>query len=149
MKFLLNEDQNPAMKIFASVFPICLACTALVSCKKEFSASSLLGRWQVRNDSVIRWGPVVTKNNYVGQPGDYFDFRPNDTLYIKESALTDSFAFASVGDNKVLIHRFGWEINGVTQPTEILDLSANRVTLHVPNGNTPGFSSERFVYLVR
>lgn len=128
---------------------ITLISLELVSCKKE-AAVSIMGTWNLVSDAVTSGiGLNVKTYSYTGVPGDYFDFRTDGKLYIKEGFNSDTLNYTLLPDNKITISSFGWVINGVPVESDIVMLTANHVSIHVPNISNPGGVYERTVSLDR
>lgn len=136
------------MKRFLIIL-ITLISLELVSCKKD-AAVSIMGKWNLVSDAITSGiGPNVKTYSYTGVPGDYFDFRTDGKLYIKEAANLDTLSYTFLPDNKISIASFGWVINGVGVESDIVMLTANHVSIHVPNINNPGGVYDRTVSLNR
>jgi hypothetical protein len=106
--------------------------SCLVSCKKsgESGPVTLVAKWSLVNDSTAYGGALaspLTKTNYVGVPGDYFDFRADGKLYIKEGSKYDTLAYNNTtsGDS-VIINAFNYNQN----PSVIKPLTANNATIY-------------------
>src|SRR5438477_5551885 len=101
------------MKTILIIFLLTFACLELTSCKKD-TAVTILGTWNIINDSkTFGIGPNIQYQNYIGVPGDHFDFRADGNLYIKEGVNLDTLSYTIYPDNKITIASFGWIVNGV------------------------------------
>src|SRR5450432_412178 len=133
------------MKYAGKLFLMIFIYLAFISCKKD-QTGVITGKWNLVNDSVVSGtGPQIGIKNYIGVSGDYFDFRTNGYLYIKEGAKLDTLSYNVSFGNKILISSFGW--SGST--SDITNLAAHNATIHAPNIINPGGYYERFVYLER
>src|SRR5476649_2744188 len=87
--------------------------SCLASCKKsgESGPVTLVAKWNLVNDSTASGGALaspLTKTNYVGVPGDYFDFRADGKLYIKEGAKYDTLTYNTTSGDSVIINNFNY-----------------------------------------
>lgn len=125
----------------------------ITSCKKELQSNSvsISGKWNVLNDS--SFAGVGLGNhavNYSGQPGDFFDFKPDGYLYIKEGSNTNKLSYTVTSDTTVVIDSFGGvTIDGVSNTSFITNLTAHSVTIIAPFLATPGGIFGRRVSLAR
>ena len=74
-----------------------------LACKKE-THPSIAGKWQIVNDSTRFIGNASNSSwhaDYIGQPGDFYDFRSNGMMYVKEGPKLDSMAYEVSGNNQV------------------------------------------------
>jgi len=81
------------------------------------------------NDSTTDGGPLASpliKTNYVGAPGDYFDFRANGRLYIKEGSGYDTLAYHTTARDSVVINNFNYN----NYPSVIKPLTAHNATVY-------------------
>lgn len=107
--------------------------SCLASCKKSnyIGPVTLVGKWKLINDSTAYDGALASpliKKNYVGIPGDYFDFRTDGKLYIKEGAKYDTLAYnmnMTAGDS-VIINNFNYN----NYPSVIKPLTAQNVSIY-------------------
>ena len=85
--------------------PLILAAAlslGVLSCRKSANYPPIVGKWNIVNDSTDFESLGVLPNypsfhsNYIGQPGDYYDFRPSGMMYTKEGAVVDSMAYEVV-----------------------------------------------------
>jgi hypothetical protein len=107
-----------------------LVFSCFASCKKSGDSGpvTLVGKWSLVNDSTAYGGPLalpLTKTNYVGVPGDYFDFRTDGKLYIKEGSKYDTLAYNTASGDSVIINAFNYNKN----PSIIKPLTANNATI--------------------
>ena len=127
----------------------------LISCKKEIGSvdlnhADILGKWNVLNDSTFIGAGVNNHPiNYIGQSGDYFDFRSDDNLYIKEGNFFDTLSYRQTSGTTIIITSFGATSNGVTEASSITNVTAHSVTITAPFILTPGGKLGREVNLIR
>jgi len=87
------------MKPHALIIIATLALSLLYGCKREAvkpaSPQSLLGKWSLVKDSSTypTMTPVLGVKVYVGTGEDYFDFRANGNVYIKENGSYDTMTY--------------------------------------------------------
>ncbi len=87
---------------------VVLLLTAVIfSCKKGSDVSitnSLMGKWNIKVDSLdYGIGPVQKTKIYIGIQNDYYDFRNDNKLYIKEGNQLDTFNYKVISQNKLEI----------------------------------------------
>ena len=104
----------------------------LASCKKSGDTGqvTLIAKWHLVNDSTAYGGALaapLTKTNYIGLPDDYFDFRADGKLYIKEGAKYDTLAYnnTAAGDS-VIINNFNYN----NYPSVIKPLTSHNATIY-------------------
>ena len=76
----------------------------LASCQKKDTAPSIVGKWLIINDSTTITGKdsfPSSHSNYIGTADDYYDFRNNGELYVKEANYMDTMAYEVTGNNQV------------------------------------------------
>ncbi len=103
---------------------------------------SVLGKWTVLSDN--QYTGVGLNNHQVtftGQSGDYFDFRTNGKVYIKEGSSFDTLSYKLLSDTTVSITSFG--------SFYIRHLTVHNATLFSPLVITPGGAFGRTVGLNR
>ena len=133
------------MKYASIFFLIIFLYSVVISCKKD-QDGVIAGKWSLVNDSVIVGvGPHIGTKNYIGVAGDYFDFRTDGNVYVKEGAKLDTLSYKIIFAKRILISPFGW--GGAT--SDITKLTAHNATIHAPNIISPGGYDERFVNLTR
>jgi len=129
------------------LFVLCvmISFVALPSCRKDASVS-ITGKWNVVSDSIISGiGIAINRQNYAGLIDDYFDFRADGNVYIKEGTRLDTLNYMVYPHNKITIVSFGW--SGTM--SDITKLTPHFATIHVPNNNNPGAYYERTLNLAR
>jgi|SRR5471030_1798751 len=105
--------------------------SCIASCKKSGDTGpvTLVAKWNLVNDSTASGGalPVpLAKTNYVGVPGDYFDFRADGKLYIEEGARYDTLAYNTTSGDSVVINNFNYN----NTPAVISPLTAHNATIY-------------------
>jgi hypothetical protein len=133
------------MKLFLAITLLFAATMGIISCRKEFS-NSIVGKWHIVKDSSFLANSLPFYNAgpgriyYTGLGDDYYDFKPDGNLYIKEGTYSDTLTYnVSSGDQVNLIYStynivsdsFG-NIISQTHPTKsytIVTLSATNLTM--------------------
>lgn len=114
------------------------------------SAARLTGKWGIISDSSYKG---VGINNhlvvYNGQAGDYFDFRADGTLYIKEGSLLDTLSYQLISAKEIAITIFGATINSSSPVSHITTLNAHFATIASDKLVTPGGIIENTIKLKR
>jgi hypothetical protein len=145
------KARNNHLKQLVSAGFIIIFC----SCSKQSvsinsTAATIMGKWNLISDS--GYTGVGTGNHlvgYIGQPGDYFDFRTDQNVYIKEGSSYDTIGYKIVTDSTIIIADFGLILNGVQDTSKIVNLTPDRVTIVSPVLYTPGGAFGRTVHLTR
>lgn len=126
-------------KIILSTFVIILFFGA---CKPdpEIAPPSLVGKWNVVNYQTKEWinGTVVSDDNYIGKPADYFDFKSDNTLSFNIDGFGLNVNYQLQTDSKVVI-------NGDTYT--IQTLTANNATLYLKYNYTSTNYDEEIINL--
>ena len=142
------------MKSLVSICLIIVFTFQLCSCNKDAvtnngGTNTIINKWHVVSDAeFVGVGLGNHLANYTGLPGDYFDFRANGKLYIKEGAVLDTLNYNLISDTLIAIVSFGIELNGV--PTSHLTkLTASDAIINTPVVLTPGGAFGRNVILNR
>ena len=126
---------------FAVIFAGCSKSTAV--------NATLAGKWNLLTDSLLSGvGPVSTPKYYSGQPGDYFDFRTDNKLYIKEGSTLDTLAYSLGAGNTITIQTFGISFNGVLQSSNYT-VNVKSAIITTPFVVNPGAYYRRVVHLAR
>lgn len=122
----------------------------VASAKMPINTDMLIGKWNLVNDSTSGTGigPKFTQyvNNYVGSGGDYFDFRSDGKVYIKENGLLDTMSYSMASDTTVIFGKSNIETvsaDGVwsavpTPPNVINPFTAHTARITYTSGVTPG-----------
>jgi hypothetical protein len=109
--------------------------------------ATILGKWNVLNDS--QFSGIGLNNhqvNYTGQTGDYFDFRSDHNVYIKEGTALDTLNYRLISDSTISISSFAYAVN---ETSDITTLTTHRATINAPVVVTPGGQFGRKVDLSR
>jgi len=136
-------------KLIIALTALCIV--VLFTCKKSATTMTftLTGKWNLVSDSLSNGiGPNVTQKYYTGGAGDYFDFRTDNKLYLKEGSTLDTLAYSLPSDSTVVISSFGITFNGVPE-TNNLKVLANTGTISTPFVVNPGGYYRRVVHLTR
>jgi hypothetical protein len=126
------------------------SCVKPMHCDPGMFSATIKGKWGIKNDSVVSGvGPNVTGTNYIGTDADYFDFRDDNNVYIKEGARLDTSAYQLVTDSTIIINKFGISFNGVPETSRITALTSTSATIFTPFLVNPGAYYLRTVNLKR
>lgn len=131
---------------------IWLSAIMLAGCSKNeaVTPAALAGKWQLLSDDTYQGiGSTNHLVHYNGQATDYFDFRTDGKLYIKENGLPDTLSYVQMVDTAVIISSFGPLVNGVPAPSRITTLTLHPATIVSPVLYTPGGMMGRTVILNR
>jgi hypothetical protein len=97
-------------KLITPIIIVSLITATLFSCHKAAleTTASIQGKWSLKMDSVAEAvsGPTpITRygTDYKGTSADYFDFRSDNKLYIKEGAKLDTFNYQLSTDSNIYI----------------------------------------------
>ncbi|HVV55239.1 MAG TPA: hypothetical protein VHC47_07945 [Mucilaginibacter sp.] len=142
------------MKKVITLIAIFLTITAVLSCSKTNGVNgkvTIEGRWLIKKDSVTSTiGPYAHGTNYVGTAADYFDFRPDNKLYIKEGTERDTFVYTITSDTTMTFGGVGVNLNMIPLRAFMSSFTASRVTLNiVPTLWNPGGNTTRLTILTR
>jgi hypothetical protein len=110
----LYINQKPMRLLFIILALIATFC--ILSCKKEATAS-IVGKWNIVNDSTFIAGTGIFQggsSNYIGISTDYFDLTSNDSLYVKEGSELDTATYSLPSARQVTFTYYSF--NGVTFP---------------------------------
>jgi len=140
----MSSPKITYMRLFLTVALIFATTMEIISCKKGFS-NSIVGKWSIVKDSTFlaearpfyNAGPGSI---YTGVKGDYYDFRPDGYLYIKEGTYSDTLTYnVSSGSQVNLIYNTYNTVSdslgniiSQTHPTKsysIVNLSATNLTI--------------------
>jgi hypothetical protein len=81
----------------------------LTNCKKDKPAigpPTLIAKWNLVSDYTANH--LAQINNYIGVPGDYFDFREDGKCYVKEGSIYDTLSYAKKNDTTITIVPFAY-----------------------------------------
>ncbi|HEY4063144.1 MAG TPA: hypothetical protein VGM30_14660 [Puia sp.] len=108
-----------------------------LSCKKS-SNNTIIGNWSIIDDSTKFVSTVdgypSTHSDYIGQPGDYYNFSPNGNLYVKEGTLTSTMAYEVLRTGQVRCT----PLPGYTENYNATDITATTATFHIINTGPTG-----------
>jgi len=95
----------------------------LSACKKDSNvvAGPVVGKWNIVSVS----NPAV---NYTGQPGDYYYFKSDGTLYIKEGNSIGSFTYTMAVDSTIIIN-FPADLQELSEWGRIKTLTAHSLAI--------------------
>jgi len=112
----------------------------MISCTKS-GANSIVGKWNiVKDSSYVSGAPPFfnagTGGAYMGVAGDYYDFKQNGTLYIKEGSYADTVIFSVSFNNQLTLTSNSYNyvadslgnIIGRTHPTKSYSISSISAT---------------------
>ena len=131
------------MKHFISFGLIAIVAFFLTSCKKDSADSNatILGKWNIVTDSTYATVGCCYeyKKFYAGKPNDYFDFRNDGKLYIKENTTLDTANYQLTANSKIFIS------GKILTTFRITDLTAHHTNLKTLDSlpNPGGFSWRR------
>jgi hypothetical protein len=139
------------MKNLILIMATCYIAGGLISCKKSSTnpTGEIVGKWNIRVDSTASGiGPVQSMHVYVGASGDYFDFRSDGKLYIKEGATLQTFRYKQVTANKITISMVG--SRDIYENCFIDAVTPTSATINFfPQLINPGGNTTKVVYLTR
>jgi len=125
------------MKKLTTLILVSLIAATIFSCTKTDAVlpASIQGKWSLKLDSVaqgVSTASLQYSTNYVGTSADYFDFRSDNKLYIKEGAKLDTFSYQVNTDNNIYIsspetseYGIASSLNGIIKTG-----SGNSATIH-------------------
>jgi len=131
------------------------------SCTKEQASTlkavlptaqeSSIGKWGVVNDSTfVGVGQNNHLSGYEGVSGDYFDFRADSNLYIREGSNFDTLRFSILPNHQLYINGFyNYGPHVLTDTINIVNFTGYYMKLQGLEFPTPGGIEGRFVNLVR
>ncbi len=144
------------MKKLTTLILISLITTTLFSCiKNERWPNAIQGKWTLKLDSIAQGvsGPSPQySSDYAGTAADYFDFRSDNKLYIKEGAHLDTFNYTVNSLNNISISPTNAAENGLTSSLNgtINPLNNNSASIHfVPSMISFGLYYSRTVNLTK
>lgn len=113
--------------------------------------STVVGEWSVVSDSSWQGvGLYVIQDAlkvYAGLPGDYWDFRTDGFVYVKEGAMLDTLSYTLNGSNEIIIENFGWDLNSVQTPSTIRKLTGHDAVIRSSDFQPPSGLNRRVLYL--
>ncbi len=134
------------MKNIIAIICFLSIVTVFVSCSKsDTTNNSIIGNWQIINDSSSTTNSLNGFNghsNYIGVSGDFYNFKSDGNLYIKEANSLDTGKYSMVADNETQISMFSesgvsFGTNGAIRGNfTITNLTSKTLTLTL-SGLTP------------
>jgi len=126
------------MKKLTAIILASLITISIVSCTKTAdvqTAVSLQGKWSLKLDSIAEGVSTPSpqySTKYVGTTADYFDFRSDNKLYIKEGAHLDTFSYQLSTDSNLYISSPETSVYGIASSLNGLIKSGNSndATIH-------------------
>ncbi|GHN01164.1 hypothetical protein WSM22_26530 [Cytophagales bacterium WSM2-2] len=136
--------------IIASILLSCTYDDLFVAPARAVIGPGILGKWSVATD-VYYTGTALQNHEveYTGLPGDYYDFRTNRKLYIKEGLSFDTLSYTILSDTSIVIYGFGYLGNGLPPTLKISNFSEHNAVISSPFIGTPGGMFGRSVVLYR
>lgn len=127
------------MNRFNLLILVILGLTTILSCSKTSNhTADVMGKWSVINDSTRFIGRDTFPSyhyNYVGQPSDYYDFRSNGMMYVKEGGLLDTMAYEVLSSGQVRCSPSPGLVTSYTT-SQVTDSTANfSVQASTPQGD--------------
>ena len=127
------------MKYIIAIALISTISISLISCKKS-DASLIVAKWQIVNDSSSLSGAGISAftngHNYIGTPADYYDFRNDGTVYVKEGSNLDTMGYKVMGDSVI---NFYPDFTSGYYSLNITSITNNKLTLLL--GTNPASSA--------
>jgi hypothetical protein len=124
------------MKTVSTFLILTALLFCLYACKKDANTNpaSIVGKWNIVN--------VSTRSvNYTGQPGDYYDFTANGTLYTKKETSLDTFSYTMRGDTAIVMNYAG-NTNALPLWGGITTFTAHSLIFSGPYPISPGDINE-------
>lgn len=133
------------MKNFiVSLIAVAISAFLLTSCKKDEPSvqEMLLGKWTFDRQivNVFLNGNSMSDTTY-GDPGDYIEFRSNNTIVSFMYGGYDSTTYAVLGKDKLLV--------GQSDTIGIRSVFSNSLVLGNTELNAPDDFVENFIYFYR
>lgn len=129
-----------------------VACVGLSRCKNEnvkpvdikpAATQLILGKWNLAKDSTSSSfiGPTVNIAEYTGTADDYYDFKADGKVYIRENGVYSTMDYKVATDTSVFL-------GDINFPSVINPLTSHSATINfaMPQGPGGGTSS-RTVFL--
>ena len=114
-----------------------LICFGLISCKKGFTSAivenpTIVEKWNLVNDHYYIGSEATGVDRiYTGTTTDYWDFRTEGNVYIKEDASLDTLSYKLYPDNKITISSFYF---GTITMSNITTLTPHSATISASSG---------------
>jgi len=124
--------------------------SSLEKANADFTFISVVGKWNLVADSTLAGvGAQASYTIRMGTTDDYWDFRDDGKVYIKEGNKLDTAGYTRYGTNEISIERFGWIFNNQQTHSTIRELTAHSLIIHSADILPPGGVNVRTVYLKR
>jgi hypothetical protein len=150
------------LQISPSPVVLCILIGLFGGCGKNDSAPpflpsdtaktvTLLTKWNCKTDSsyYVIGGVNPYYIVYHGLSTDFWDFRSDGNVYIKEGPLSDTLGYILLSDSTIIINSFGLVLNGNSGISTITTLSVHQAIIKSNTAPTSGGSFVRTVYLQR
>lgn len=153
MKLLTARLSFLAILPFLTVLLYLTACSKTKGSSNGTALTSITGKWSLETDSTfVGVGTGNHEVDYTGEPGDYFDFNTNGTVYTKEGDVLDTLTYKLLSDSTISISDFGFigdtcTVKSFTASTG--EGTGQFLTITSPFFFTPGGTFGRKVSLVR
>jgi hypothetical protein len=125
------------MKKLTALILISLIAATIFSCTKTSVQGpiSIQGKWSLKLDSLAQGVSQPSpqySTKYVGTAADYFDFRSDNKLYIKEGAKLDTFNYQLSTDSNIYISSPETSVYGIASSLNglIKPISSNGASIH-------------------
>ena len=106
---------------------------------------SIQKKWSLVSDSTYNGvGIVYQQSGHVGMPADYWDFRKDGHVYVKEGTSLDTMTYTLNSATSITISKFGW---GGT--STIKTLTAHEAVIKSNEVIPPGGPNYRVLHLRR
>jgi hypothetical protein len=146
------------MKPFYTTIAAAMLMVSLFSCKRVApdccganpTALSVAGQWNIVADTI--YSGVNTGANpaiYVGQSGDYFDFRTDGYVYIKEGASLDTLSYNMFSPGRVAIVAFFPKNLSMPDTCQVKGYTEQNIEIVSSLGEIPAGPQQRKVALSR
>ena len=116
-------------------------------CTANIPMGAIVGNWGIVGDTVNRGVNTGVPVIYTGKPGDYFDFRPDGHVYIKEGATLDTLIYSVVSNDQIIFPSFVFLSSNDT--CKITVFTANKLVIASPINPLPAGPQERRIGLSR
>jgi hypothetical protein len=113
---------------------ILLILGGYASCSKSSDHTPLIsGKWGIIDDSTKFVGTDTFPSyhfNYIGQASDYYDFRSDGNMYVREGDVLDTMAYEVLANNQVRCtpspgFNDTYTTSRVTDTTAVFNIAAN------------------------
>jgi hypothetical protein len=83
------------------------------------------------------------------RPGDYWDFRSDGVVYVREGVKLDTLGYSLLSDSTIIINSFGPIFDGMARPSNIETLTVHSAIIQSGFANNPGITYTRVLSLKR